>query len=279
MAKALLVMIFIFSLALLMFSARAQYEYFQMVQQWPPATCSAVRAGCRGQPPAMFTIHGLWPSNYSTARLVCTGVAFDPTQIAAIRPQLNTYWPDVIQGNNQNFWKYEWNRHGKCSDPPFNQLQYFQTTLNIRTNHNYDLLAILNAAGLGPTGTTVRQYQAIESAIQAATGNKPGLRCNTNARTGRSQLYEIILCFDRNGVTLTNCTRFAGITCPSQFVWLDRQPWSLAAVVDEFKDSLVYVASTPKLLFLSTVPLSIAFVLWKKFYKTPRGVRGGGKQE
>lgn len=185
----------------------------------------------------------------------------------------------MIHKNNKKFWKHEWDDHGTCSEPPFDQLQYFQTTLNIRTNHNYDLLTILKAAGLGPTGTMVRQYQAIESAIQAATGKKPGLRCNTNAQTGSIQLQEIILCFDADGVTLTDCTQFAGITCPSQFVWLHRQPWSLVAVVDEFKDSLVYEASTPKLLFLSTVPLSIAFVLWKKFYQTPRGVRGGGKQE
>ncbi|XP_038906187.1 ribonuclease MC-like [Benincasa hispida] len=278
MAKALLV-ISIFSLALLVFSVKAQYDYFQMVQQWPPATCSGVGVRCRAQPPSMFTIHGLWPSNYSTAHLVCTGLPFDPTQIAAIRPQLNTYWPDVIRGNNQRFWQHEWDAHGTCSDPPFNQRQYFQTTLNIRMNHNYDLLAILNAAGLGPTATMVRQYQAIENAIQAATGKIPGLRCNTNAQTGSRQLFEIILCFDKNGVTLIDCTPFAGITCPLQFVWLHRQPWSLGVVVEELKDSLVYEGSIPKFLFLSTIPLSIAFVFWKKFYQTTRGVRGGGKQE
>ncbi|XP_022932791.1 ribonuclease MC-like [Cucurbita moschata] len=263
----------IFKFVLLTSCVKAQFDYFQMVQQWPPATCSGVR--CYANPPAMFTIHGLWPSNYSNVPLVCAGQPFNPAQIATLVPQLNTYWPDVISGNNQRFWKHEWDSHGTCSDPPFNQLQYFQTTLNIRTNHNYDLLAILNTAGLGPTATNTRQYGAIEGAIQAATGKKPGLRCNKNAQSKKKQLFEIILCFDKNGVTLIDCTQFAGITCPSQFVWLHRPPLSLVSAVGELKNSLVHQVSILKFLFLCIL-LSVTIMFRKRFYGTRRG---GGKQE
>ncbi|XP_023528983.1 ribonuclease MC-like [Cucurbita pepo subsp. pepo] len=197
--------------------------------------CSSnIKVRCHVHPPTMFTIHGLWPSNYSNARLVCAPQPFNPTQIAALRPQLNTYWPDVIKGKNQQFWQHEWDKHGICSDPPFNQPQYFQITLNIRINHSYDLLAILNAAGLGPSNTNIREYKDIEGAIQAAIGKKPGLRCNINPQSKeKKQLLEIILCFDKDGITLIDCTEFAGITCPPQFVWPDQQHLNLVSTDGE----------------------------------------------
>ena len=72
----------IFNLALLTLCVKAQFDYFQMVQQWPPATCSGVR--CYANPPAMFTIHGLWPSNYSNVPLICTGQPFNQAQVLTL---------------------------------------------------------------------------------------------------------------------------------------------------------------------------------------------------
>ncbi|XP_022158516.1 ribonuclease MC-like [Momordica charantia] len=266
----------IFTISLVSSIGVEGYDYFLMVQQWGPSTCACVR--CYAQPLPMFTIHGLWPGNNNSPHplINCSGTPFKPTQIpTAQRQQLLTYWPNVEDGNHQWFWGNEWLKHGKCSDPPFNQTAYFQTALNIRTNHNYDLLAILNAAGLGPTGTGFRNYTAIEGAIHAATNRTPFLRCDVNAHTRRYQLYEIVLCFDRNGVTLINCnrnnTRALRKRCPNQFVWLTRNPLSLGVAFWELKDSLIYHLSLSKLL-LTFVALStaFAFVCWKRFFQGGR---------
>lgn len=61
----------------------AQYDYFQMVQQWPPATCSGAGVRCRRPIPNLFTIHGLWPSrNNSRVPIInCPGPPFNVTQV------------------------------------------------------------------------------------------------------------------------------------------------------------------------------------------------------
>ncbi|KAG6573572.1 hypothetical protein SDJN03_27459, partial [Cucurbita argyrosperma subsp. sororia] len=210
--------LFVLFLSSLILFVNAQFEYFQMVQQWPLATCTGTP--CLNPPSNKFTIHGLWPSNFSNAILVCKGSTFNSTNTAflALEPLLNQYWPDLISKNNRGFWRYEWNKHGTCSESVFNQVQYFQTTLNIRTNPNYDLLAILKTARLIPTGSISHRYHVIEGAIRAAIGKKPGLRCNINKKTRNSQLHEIVLCFDKNGVTLIDCP--FPRKCPTQFKWL-----------------------------------------------------------
>ncbi|KAG6573806.1 ribonuclease MC-like [Cucurbita pepo subsp. pepo] len=205
-------------LSTLIFSVNAQFELFQMVQQWPPATCA--NFPCAQSPsPTRFTIHGLWPANYTKRYLVCRGgTKFSETiqGFAALEPLLTHHWPNLERPDDIDFWRREWNKHGPCSENVFDQVQYFQTALNIRTNPRYDLLAILKAAKLGPTGNTSRQYQVIKNAIQAATGKKPGLRCNVNKNTKQTQLHEIVLCFHKDGATLIDCP-FAD--CPPRFAF------------------------------------------------------------
>ncbi|XP_023546907.1 ribonuclease MC-like isoform X1 [Cucurbita pepo subsp. pepo] len=191
-----------------------QYEYFQMVQQWPQSICNSEH--CIGKPKAMFTIHGLWPQNYSTS-LICDGSPFADEYIKSIREQLNLYWPTLLFKDNKSFWNHEWMIHGECSDPPFNPFQYFQKTLKIRKT--YDLLAILNAAGLGPTTAALRNRDDIEKAIGAAIGQKPVLKCNTNTRTRDRQLSEVVLCLDEDGVKLIDCAKFVSTNCPLTFSW------------------------------------------------------------
>ncbi|XP_022157616.1 ribonuclease MC-like [Momordica charantia] len=276
MAKALfLLLVFVF----MFFMGAKGYDYFLMVQQWGPNKCTGVNVTCHGTPPLpTFTIHGLWPGiNNSPRPLInCPGPPFDPAQITASqRQQLDTYWPDVQNWRNQSFWQHEWETHGKCSYPNFRQTAYLEAALDIRRNHNYDLLAIIH----NPTGM-IHNYNAIEAAIQAATNRTPFLRCNVNAHTGRHQLFEIVLCFDRNGVTLIDCnqnnTRALHMQCPHQFVWLPRHPPSLGVAIGELKDSLIYHLSLPKLFLLTLLALStaFAFVFRRRFFRA-----GSGKKD
>nr|ABW17268.1 S36b2-RNase [Prunus cerasus] len=57
---AFLVLAFALFLCFIMSTGDGSYDYFQFVQQWPPATCSLSRTPCyKPRPPQIFTIHGL----------------------------------------------------------------------------------------------------------------------------------------------------------------------------------------------------------------------------
>lgn len=140
--------------------------------------------------------------------------------MTALLSDLNTYWPDVIGGDNSRFWTYEWNKHGACAKPPFTVYQYFNIALELRKHKDYDLLAILNAAGLSPEISKNLVSQDILSPIGKKTGKKPGIHCNNNGKTGKLQLFEIVLCFDKNGANLLDCPPFVSSSCKSKFLWL-----------------------------------------------------------
>ncbi|XP_022945020.1 ribonuclease 1-like isoform X1 [Cucurbita moschata] len=128
---------------LLFFNSVYSFDYFQMVLQWPPATCKTKDVVCYTAPPKMFTIHGLWPSYFSGDMVVCTSKPkLDPTkQLAPLKTQLEMYWPDVISGDHETFWKHEWDKHGKCS--LFTQYQYFEVSLRIRLNSTFNIISHL----------------------------------------------------------------------------------------------------------------------------------------
>ncbi|XP_023547237.1 ribonuclease MC-like [Cucurbita pepo subsp. pepo] len=210
-------MIMLLLLFNLMLTASYEFEYFQMVQQWPPTFCSGIGVTCKVQPPQnKFTIHGLWPSNFSNAKLICSGGDLQQNKLPhRLSTKLKKYWPNLKCGNDFDFWRYEWRKHGRCSNPPLNPNQYLHTT--IRMYLNYDLLGMLNAAGLSPS-TTFRQYTYMENVLKNAIGAVPSLRCNVNSQSNEDQLYEIVICFEENSTNLIDCTYAPG-NCPDWFVW------------------------------------------------------------
>ncbi|KAL0555424.1 hypothetical protein IC582_009369 [Cucumis melo] len=226
MAQRILVIYFL-SLVLVV-NAGVPFDFFQFVQQWGLNVCNtgAHVSPCHTPPRPMFTIHGLWPSNHSNAHLVCWSKT-QYSKVISLEAQLKIYWPDLISGNNDKFWGHEWDNHGKCSDPPFGLFQYFQISLNLRKQ--FDLLAILTAAGLNPQSSNDLVIQDIITPIQKITKTEPGIRCNKNGRTGKLQLYEIVLCLEKDGVTLIDCPSFVSGTCPTKFVWLLPQENSFGA--------------------------------------------------
>nr|ANE23703.1 S RNase [Prunus dulcis] len=63
------------------------YDYFQFVQQWPPVTCRfSTRPRNQHRPLQIFTIHGLWPSNYSNPTMPsnCIGLQFKKENVVCI---------------------------------------------------------------------------------------------------------------------------------------------------------------------------------------------------
>ncbi|CAI8616370.1 unnamed protein product [Vicia faba] len=81
-----------------------------LAETWPKSFCKQNK--CIANVPSEFTIHGLWPKNNTPPdTYYCKGELFllNPFQ------KLNTVWPN-LKGINKELWRYEWKKHGTCSE-------------------------------------------------------------------------------------------------------------------------------------------------------------------
>nr|ABW08113.1 S7-RNase [Prunus avium] len=210
---AFLVLAFAFFLCFIM--STGSYDYFQFVQQWPPTNCRVrIKQPCSNPRPLQyFTIHGLWPSNYSNPTMPsnCIGSQFEWRKLYPhMRSKLKISWPDVESGNDTKFWEGEWNKHGTCSVEKLNQMQYFERSYAMW--RSYNITKILQNASIVPSTTRTWTYSDIVSPIKAATGRTPLLRCKQDKKT--QLLHEVVLCFDYNALIHIDCNRTAGCRNP-----------------------------------------------------------------
>nr|BAC56116.1 S7-RNase [Prunus mume]BAF91155.1 S-ribonuclease [Prunus mume] len=214
-STALLVLAFAFFFCFIM-STTGSYVYFQFVQQWPPTTCRfSSKPSNQQRRLQIFTIHGLWPSNYSNPRMPsnCTGSQFNFTKVyPQLRSKLKKSWPDVESGNDTRFWESEWNKHGTCSEEKLNQMQYFERSHEMWNFHN--ITKILENASIVPSATQKWSYSDIVSAIKARTQTTPSLRCKRDKKTQLLHLHEVVLCYEYNALKQIDCNRTA--TCGNQ---------------------------------------------------------------
>nr|QCF59422.1 S3-RNase [Prunus dulcis] len=182
------------------------YDYFQFVQQWPPTNCR-VRTKCsKPRPLQYFTIHGLWPSNYSNPTMPsnCNGSKFDDRNVSPqLRNKLKRSWPDVESGNDTKFWEDEWNKHGTCSEQTLNQFQYFERSQDMWMSYN--ITEILKNASIVPHPAKTWTYSDIVSPIKAATGRTPLLRCKYDNNT--QLLHEVVFCYGYKAIKQIDCNR------------------------------------------------------------------------
>nr|BAF91848.1 Se-RNase [Prunus salicina] len=220
---AFLVLAFAFFLCFIMSTGDGSYDYFQFVQQWPPTNCK-VRTKCSNpRPLQIFTIHGLWPSNYSNPTMPsnCNGSKFEDRKVSPqLRSKLKRSWPDVESGNDTKFWEGEWNKHGTCSEQTLNQMQYFERSHSMW--YSFNITEILRNASIVPSATQTWTYSDIVSAIKTATQRTPLLRCKPQPKTKsqtksqpKSQansllLHEVVLCYGYNALKLIDCNRTSG---------------------------------------------------------------------
>nr|AAP92436.1 S-RNase [Prunus avium] len=218
---AFLVLAFAFFFCYVMSSG--SYDYFQFVQQWPPTNCRVrIKRPCSNPRPLQnFTIHGLWPSNYSNPTMPsnCAGSEFKERKLSPkLRSKLKRSWPDVESGNDPRFWEGEWSKHGKCSEQTLNQMQYFQRSHEMWQSFN--ITEILRNASIVPHPTQTWTYSDIVSPIKAVTQTTPLLRCKFPPKSQtksqpKSQatsqlLHEVVLCYDYDALRLIDCNRTAG---------------------------------------------------------------------
>ncbi|XP_023551239.1 ribonuclease DdI-like [Cucurbita pepo subsp. pepo] len=182
------------------------FDYYQLVLQWQPATCSNLT--CLKPWSSRFSINGLWAGSYSGSIGRCNGSEFLQQNISSIRRELDEDWPSlVVIGSNPAVWGDEWDLHGTCLETPTFQISdYFRLALYLFWRS--DVLQALEKYGMEPVDG--RRYLApdFESVLNVSFG-KPALRCSRNVKYNlQYQLAEVALCFDK-------CLRH--INCPSQY--------------------------------------------------------------
>nr|BAC00933.1 S25-RNase [Solanum peruvianum] len=187
------------------------FEYLQLVLQWPTTFCHT-KPCPTWPPPNNFTIHGLWPDSKGKMLNDCgSGDDYDDIPDAHMRKQLESDWPNLTSRAGeikkyQEFWGYEFNKHGTCSMDRYNQDQYFELALKLK--NQFDLLNILRNHGIIPGKTcTVKD---VEDAIKAVTAHVPNLNCIVRSSQRSSHIMELLeigICFDREATQMIDCRR------------------------------------------------------------------------
>ncbi|MCH79467.1 ribonuclease 1-like [Trifolium medium] len=190
-------------------SAIAQYNFFKLVAQWPPAACLTFSCSA-SRKPQNFTLHGIWPSNttgneprdcFKTNHL--PRIHFTGAMVQSLFPRINNSWPD-LKGKEETFWGTQWDNHGTCSQNNFNVLNYFKLALD--TKDRVDVLKAFVNNNIHPHPTNLYRKVNFENAIIAVTKKKPELRCILRDRPKVVYLLEVGLCLDSTGNNFMDCS-------------------------------------------------------------------------
>ncbi|XP_027186270.2 ribonuclease 1-like [Cicer arietinum] len=161
---------------------------------------------CKPNVPIKFTLHGLWPSNHSGFEpSFCSQTKLNTGLIVGdLKTRLIAEWPN-LNGVDDHFWSYEWDKHGTCSSMPHNPLGYLSLALTIKNKH--EILPIFARANIVPHPNKTYTRSLINSTIFGAIHVIPQLSCVFDAKRN-SYLLEIRLCLDQTGATFINCNPY-----------------------------------------------------------------------
>lgn len=120
-------------LAASLLAAAGATKALQAECKYPGGNCyELAMQTCKGS--KTFTLHGLW-AQWSN---VCSGETFSLDALSPIMDELNAKWSSCQEdgGNNEKFWKHEWDKHGVCSG--MDQLSFFKKTLELYDEHHQE---------------------------------------------------------------------------------------------------------------------------------------------
>ncbi|XP_019256621.1 PREDICTED: ribonuclease S-7-like [Nicotiana attenuata] len=192
---------FIFSFALS--PVFGDFDQMQLVLTWPPTYCHGKSCA---RIPTNFSIHGLWPDNQHELLNDCKKL-FTRILNHSKCNALDDRWPDLKynkMGNiqTQNFWMYQYNKHGTCCTELYSQEAYFDLAMKLKDK--FDVLQMLKNQGVIPGKTyTVNK---IEEAIREVTQAYPNLNCIGDPPK-TMELKEIGICFNREATEVVACHR------------------------------------------------------------------------
>ncbi|GAU10946.1 hypothetical protein TSUD_112400 [Trifolium subterraneum] len=198
-----------------------------MVHQWGPAQCRVYHFNCRNTPAHdKFLVHGLWPSNFSDPQPRDCVLSSPQDQVLDMKKlpknlvkKLSISWRSLI-GDDEAFWISQWRSHGTCSFPKFGQAKYFWLANSLW--ENMDLFDMLKKEGIEPKPSKMYYQTDIIQAIkkhhfEGQVAIKPEFHCRG------SELLEIRLCINHDGIDYINCTSGAATygnkLCGQKFEW------------------------------------------------------------
>ena len=201
-------LLLLLSLFVTLSTAQNNYDFFLLVMQYAPALCSdGTFKKCPSNLITNFTLHGLWPERSDGSYPQhCTNDKFDPSEVAPIENELDTYWLS-LNGPNPSFWAHEYETHGTCAQDVLpNELSFFNTTLSLRSK--YDVTPALASAGIVPSSTKSFTRNEFDTAIQNAFGFPILPACDssgylTGATVCISKQFDIMSC---GSVTYGKCS-------------------------------------------------------------------------
>lgn len=128
----------------------------------------------------MFSIYFFRPSKIgSFGPTYCNNeTSFNFQDLDTIIPELHSRWTE-IKGLNKSeggLWKYEWNKHGKCSlslPTLDSELKYFKQGLD--WSEQYNLSELLAQGGINPNGSyPIKQFWYT---LKTGLGKNPRIEC------------------------------------------------------------------------------------------------------
>lgn len=176
---------------------------WRLVQTWPRALCEYTPTRCSGTNISRWTIHGFWPyDQYGTSLHNCrAGTPFNPSLVSSFRAQLVYAWPNFGNGPADSTWRYQWNKHGRCSVGRLTQTRYFRKALDLY--NSLDVGGTLAFNRINPDGLYYN-VGLIRGVLAAKFGAQPTVHCVPNAAKTETLLYEIYVCIDTS-FNIVNC--------------------------------------------------------------------------
>ncbi|KAK2985166.1 hypothetical protein RJ640_011987 [Escallonia rubra] len=119
---------------------------------------------------------------------------------------LTVRWPNLKNpSKSQNFWKYEWKKHGTCSENLYPQEAYFKLAMQLYDRLN--ILKVFAKSNIRPGANGNQLLSQMNNSLVAYTGKVPDFRCQLGQRTTtakRNLIKEVVSCYNSSG-TAINC--------------------------------------------------------------------------
>ncbi|XP_041461650.1 ribonuclease Oy-like [Lytechinus variegatus] len=162
-----------------------------------------------------WTIHGLWPSQGSSqSPTYCNNSwPFDPQAVKDLRITMSKTWSTLDKRKtNEEFWAYEWVKHGTCAAQGkiaslHTQHGFFALALELNSAVNiYRLLARDN---IRPSKVLFYPSASVRSAIQRGLGHSIGMYCVDQSS---NLLMEVRICYGLS-FKVIECKEIFGQQC------------------------------------------------------------------
>lgn len=214
----MVLVVLVFSLFVITSHSIEPFQYYQFVVAFGKGVCYK-NILCKQQNPLEYpvgwTIHGLWPSNYSSTinkGVSCSKNALDnnvhinmQNLDAHMVEQLLRLWPNLYKGKTDvDLWTNEYEKHGTClqPDPAYNEAMYFGKALVLF--ELYDVLDTLEGNHIHPGQVNIAA-DIILTALKNIVGEKkPCITCR-EIKNEVPVLTQITICLDLELENIVDC--------------------------------------------------------------------------